>query len=190
MTTATSPSLPVSPPPVPLSSSQPHSNSTLVNTQTTSQIPATPQQPVLTICHTSKCSYLSNTAAPPTEPVQTQHLGTLPVASIPICPQLANPNSSVVNTQTHAYSQQQFVPALQQQQPDVMFGNHMPAAAQCQQPAPPQMVFAGYNMVAMPPAATGTTAIAAATAGYEQRHTVSYTDMFSVHTGISRGQKS
>lgn len=118
---------------------------------------------------------MSNPAVAPTEPVQPQqHLGTLPVASIPMCPQLANPNSTVVNTQTPAYSQQQFMPALQHQQPEVMFGNHMSAAAQSQQPAPPQMVFAGYNMVAVPPAATGTSAIAAATAGYEQRHTVSY----------------
>lgn len=160
---------------MPLSNSQPHSNSTLVNTQPTSQIPTAPQQPVLTICHSSQCSYMSNPAAPPTEPVQPQqHLGTVPMASIPICPQLTNPNSTVVNAQTPAYSQQQFMPALQHQQSEVMFSNHMPAAAQSQQPAPPQMVFAGYNMVAVPPAATGTSAIAAATAGYEQRHSVSY----------------
>lgn len=175
VTTATSPSLPVSPPPVPLSSSQPHFNSTLVNTQPTSQIPTAPQQPVLTICHSSQCSYMSNPAAPPAEPVQPQqHLGTLPVASIPICPQLANPNSTVVSAQTSAYSQQQFMPALQHPQSEVMFGNHMPTAAQSQQPTPPQMVFAGYNMVAVPPATTSSSALAAATAGYDQRHTVSY----------------
>lgn len=175
MTTATSPSLPVSPPPAPLSSSQPHSNSTLVNASATSQIPAPTQQPVLTICHSSQCSYIQNPAAPPMEPVQQQqHVGTLPVvASVPLCPQLANTNSSLVNTQSHSYPQQQFVPALHQQ-PEVMFGNQVPAVAQSQQSAPPQVVFTGYNMVPVPPAASGTTAIAAATAGYEQRHSVSY----------------
>jgi len=118
---------------------------------------------------------MSNPAAPPTEPVQPQqHLGTLPLASIPICPQLANPNGTVVNAQTPTYSQQQFMPALQHQQSEMMFSSHMPGAAQSQQPAPPQMVFAGYNMVAVPPAATGTSAMAAATGGYEQRHSVSY----------------
>jgi hypothetical protein len=172
-TTATSPSLPVSPSPVPLPNSQPHSSSTSVSTSATSQIPAPPQQPVLTICHSSQCSYLPNPAVPPTEPLQSQqHLGTLPVASIPICPQLAN--SNLVNTQTHSYPQQQFMPALQHQQQEVMFSNQVPAPAQSQQSAPPQMVFAGYNMVPVPPAANGTTAMAATTAGYEQRHSVSY----------------
>jgi hypothetical protein len=65
-----------------------------------------------------------------------------------------------------------------------MFGNHMPAAAPSQQPAPPQRVFAGYNMVAVPPAATGATAIAAGTAGYEQRHAVSYRYVFCIHWNI------
>lgn len=171
-TTATSPSLPLSPTHVPLSSSQPHSNSTLVNTSASSQISAPPQQPVLTVCHSSQCSYMPNPAAPSTEPVQPQqHLGTLPVASIPICPQLANTNSSIMNAQTHSYPQQQFVPPLQhQQQQEVVFGNLLPAPAQSQQPAQPQMVFASYNMVPVPPVANGTTA----TAGYEQRHSVSY----------------
>lgn len=186
-TTATSPSLPVSPPPVPLSNSQPHSNSTLVSASATSQVPAPPQQPLLTICHSSQCSYIPNQAVPPTEPVQPQqHLGTLPVASIPICPQLANTNNSLVNSQTHSYPQQQFVPALQHQQPEVMFGNQMPAPAQSQQPAPPQMVFASYNMVPVPPAANGTTAMAAATAGYEQRHSVSTDIVCYMYIGFSQ----
>ncbi|PNF43000.1 hypothetical protein B7P43_G09564 [Cryptotermes secundus] len=185
-TTATSPSLPLSPTHVPLSSSQPHSNSTLVNTSAASQISVPPQQPVLTVCHSSQCSYMPNPAAPSTEPVQPQqHLATLPVASIPICPQLANTNSSIMNTQTHSYPQQQFVPPLQhQQQQEVVFGNLVPAPAQSQQPAQPQMVFASYNMVPVPPVANGTTA----TAGYEQRHSdgcsVTMSDLSSYFMGL------
>ncbi|XP_021926470.1 R3H domain-containing protein 1 [Zootermopsis nevadensis] len=188
-TTATSPSLPMSPPPALLPNLQPHSNSTLVNTSATSQIHAPPQQPVLTICHSSQCSYVPNPAVPPTEPVQLQqHLGTLPVASIPMCPQLANTNSSLVNTQTHSYPQQQFVPALQHQQPEMMFGNQVPAQAQSQQPTPPQMVFASYNMVPVPSAANGTTAMAAGTTGYEQRHSdgtcMAISDLSSYFMGL------
>jgi hypothetical protein len=187
-TTATSPSLPLSPSHVPLPSSQHHLNSTLVKTSATSQISAPPQQPVFTICHSSQCSYMQNAAVASTEPVQPQqHLGTVPVASIPICPQLANTNSSVINTQTHSYPQQQFVPPLQhQQQQEVVFGNPLPATAQSQQPAPPQMVFASYNMVPVPPVSNGTTSMATATAGFEQRHSVSYgytctMCMFQIH---------
>jgi hypothetical protein len=36
------------------------------------------------------------------------------------------------------------------------------------------MVFASYNMVPVPPVANGSTSMATATAGFEQRHSVSY----------------
>jgi hypothetical protein len=79
------------------------------------------------------------------------------------------------------------VPALQHQQPEMMFGNQVAAPAQSQQPAPPQMVFASYNMVPVPPAANGTTAMA----GYEQRHSVSYGYSCTVYIlEFPRDQKS
>ncbi|XP_069703503.1 cAMP-regulated phosphoprotein 21 isoform X2 [Periplaneta americana] len=182
-TTATSPSLPISPPPVPLPNS---TVSTSSNTApATSQIPAPSHQPVLTICHSSQCSYIPNPG--PALAEQQQPLGTLPLAPIPICPQLAN-----TGAQTHSYQHQQFMSALQHQPSDMVFGaqqHQMPAPApsqQChsQQPAAPQMVFTGYNMVPMPPTANGTTAMA----GYEQRHSdgasVAMSDLSSYFMGL------
>ncbi|KAJ9582894.1 hypothetical protein L9F63_022762, partial [Diploptera punctata] len=159
VTTATSPSLPVSPPP--------HSNST--NTATvppsTSQIPAS----VLTICHSSQCSYMPN---PPPETQQTA---------------------------AHTYhqqqqQQQQFVQTLQHQQSEIMFGSqqqHHQIAAQTPSqppaaPLPTQMVFTGYNMVPIPPGASNSTAIAPA--GYEHRHTeggsMTMSDLSSYFMGL------
>ena len=138
VTTATSPSLPVSPPP--------HSNSS--NTATvppcTSQIPA----PVLTICHSSQCSYMP----------ETQQAALMQLAS-------------TSNPQAHTYQQQPFVP---HQQSEIMFNSHqqqhqMAAPTPSQPAAAPQMVFTGYNMVSIPPTANN------APAGYEHRHTVSLT---------------
>ncbi|PSN44220.1 hypothetical protein C0J52_19738 [Blattella germanica] len=179
VTTATSPSLPVSHSPNPI-------NNNSVLPSSTSQIPPPSHQPVLTICHSSQCSYIPNAAPPPPPETQQPTMGTVPMAPMQMCPQLANANGGMVTPQTHSYQQQpqqQFVPALQHQQSEMMFNSQQhqiptqtpsqPAAA----PLPPQMVFAGYNMVAMPPGANGGTAMAAtAPTGYDQRHAFKLTN--------------